>query len=99
MMSPKVDFRITGIVLAAGLGTRFDPSGKRYKLTMQLADHRPMIVASCSGLLNHVDSLIVVDGERGNELDQALAHPSLSIQRVRCANARLGMGASLKSGI
>ncbi len=64
-----------------------------------LADNQPMIVASCNAMFKHVNSLIVVDGERGNELDDSLAQLPFSIQRVHCADARSGMGASLKAGL
>lgn len=95
----SVRFHITGIVLAAGLGSRFDPSGQRYKLVQQLPDKRPIIVASCASMAPHVDTLIVVVGKHAQQLDEALAQLPATVQRVYCRDASSGMGASLKAGI
>lgn len=94
-----MSFHITGIVLAAGVGFRFDPSGRRHKLVQKLPDRRPVIVASCAAIAPHVDTLIVVVGERAHELDDSLAQLPVAIQRVYCPDAASGMGASLKAGI
>lgn len=92
-------FHITGIVLAAGTGSRFDPSGHRFKLTQTLADHQSVIAASCRALHPYVDTLLVVDGERARELDEPLRLLPFAVQRVHSEDARAGMGASLKSAI
>lgn len=86
-------------MLAAGTGSRFDPSGERFKLTQKLADQRPVIVASLQAITRRVDSLLLVEGERRRELDAALGMLPETIERVHCANARDGMGASLKAAI
>lgn len=92
-------FHITGIILAAGCGSRFDPSGQQYKLTQELANQQPVIVASCLALESQVDALMVVDGERGHELDDSLRLFPGRFDRVHCTTARRGMGASLKAAI
>lgn len=92
-------FTVTGIVLAAGLGARFDPSGQRYKLTQQLPNQMPVINAACLALYPYVQNLLIVQGERAHELDQALANLPMPIQRIDCVNAAAGMGASLKAGV
>lgn len=97
-LSSAATFRIAGIVLAAGQGSRFDPSGQRYKLTEKLSNGQTVIVAACTALINHVDFLVVVEGSRGRELDPFLANMS-ALHRVHCAEAERGMGASLKAGI
>lgn len=94
-----MSFHITGIVLAAGLGSRFDPSGHRYKLVQKLPDQRSVIVASCEAMAQHVDTLIAVVGEHAQQLEKSLAQLPVAVQRVYCAEASSGMGASLKAGI
>ena len=42
---------IIGIMLAAGRGTRFDPTGQRNKLLAPLPDGRAVLRASCANLL------------------------------------------------
>src|SRR5690625_3796304 len=90
---------ITGIVLAAGMGSRFDPSGQRYKLAQRLPDGRSVIAASCASIARHVDTLIVVVGEQAGQLKQALEPWPHQVRYVYCADAALGMGATLKAGI
>lgn len=86
-------------MLAAGTGSRFDPSGERFKLTQKLDDGQPVIVASLRVLHRHVDTMLLVEGERGHELDEALGMLSAPVGRVHCANAYAGMGASVKAGV
>lgn len=86
-------------MLAAGTGSRFDPSGGRFKLTQKLASQQPVIVASLLAMHRHVDAMLIVEGERGHELDESLAMLAAPVERVQCTNARAGMGASLKAGI
>lgn len=89
---------LAGIVLAAGVGSRFDPSRKRFKLTEGLADGRPVIVGACQAIQPHVDRLLVVTGERSHDVQSALAILP-SIQQIHCPRASHGMGASIKAGI
>jgi molybdenum cofactor cytidylyltransferase len=89
---------IVAIVLAAGRGERFDPSGARYKLTALLPDGRPVVRATCERLLDNVERVIVVCNDaRHQEIAGALR--GLDVELKACARAHLGMGATLKHGI
>jgi molybdenum cofactor cytidylyltransferase len=89
--------RLTALVLAAGEGKRFDPSGRRWKLVEALPDGRPIVRGSCENLLGQVDEIVVVSGERESELAYALA--GLPLRFAHCTSAAAGMGASLKCGL
>lgn len=97
--SPDINFHISGIILAAGKGARFDPTGQRYKLAQMLPNKQSVITSACLPLIQHTDSLIIVHGERGDELNNALVNLPAHIRRVRCIHSARGMGASLKCGI
>jgi molybdenum cofactor cytidylyltransferase len=88
---------IIGIMLAAGRGTRFDPTGQRNKLLAPLPDGRTVLRASCANLLPWVDRLVVVTGAHGAPLRAALA--DLPLAWVESDRVDLGMGASLKAGV
>lgn len=90
-------FFVTGIILAGGRGLRFDPVQQRFKLAVLLEDGRPVILAACQTLADHVDDLVLVDGPRARELDHCL--PDGLVRRVLCDRADAGMGASLKAGV
>ena len=63
---------IIGLILAAGRGTRFDPTGRRNKLLAALPDGRTVLRASCANLLPWVDRMVVVTGAHGAPLRAAL---------------------------
>ena len=88
---------IIGLILAAGRGTRFDPTGQRNKLLAALPDGRTVLRASCANLLPWVDRLVVVTGAHGAPLRTALA--DLPLGWVESDRVDLGMGASLKAGV
>jgi len=88
---------IAAIVLAAGSGTRFDPSGTRHKLLERLPDGRPIIRATCETMLAVLDSLTVVCHHRTDEIKEALS--GLDVRILHCEDAPLGMGASIRCGI
>jgi len=87
---------IHAIVLAAGLGSRFDPSGQHFKLLQTLPDGRPIIRASCQTLLSVLRKVSVVCGNKENGIRSALA--DLPVDIVSCADAALGMGATIRCG-
>ncbi len=99
----------TGILLAAGAGTRFDPAGRRMKLLEPLANgpHAglPVAVAAARNLravLPRVVAVVRAAGEAGapdavERLRVLLADAGCIT--VDCARAAEGMGASLACGV
>jgi molybdenum cofactor cytidylyltransferase len=96
-MASRPQPALCALVLAAGEGRRFDPTGRTWKLVEPLADSRPVIRAVCENLTAFVDELVVVCGEHEAEAVDALA--GLPVRSVRCAEAAAGMGATIKCGI
>ena len=96
---------IVGVLLAAGVGARFDPSGKRLKLLepAPAGAHagRPLAVAAALNLRAAVDEVVAVvrpiDGEPQRALHAALAQADCRL--VVCEHAREGMGASAACGV
>jgi len=88
---------LSALVLAAGEGRRFDPSGRRWKLAEALPDGRSVVRASCEALLGQVDEIVVVCGAHESELARLLA--GMPLRLLPCPEAAAGMGASLKCGL
>lgn len=88
---------VSALVLAAGQGQRFDPTGVDYKLVQTLADGRSIIRTVCETLFDCVDDITVVCGARELEVTHALG--GLPVRLVRCLDANAGMGASIQCGI
>ena len=84
---------ITGILLAAGAGTRF---GGR-KLLHPLPDGTPVGLASLRNLIRAVSSVVVVVRPGDEELRALLAAEGAPV--VECADAEHGMGHSLAAGV
>lgn len=95
--SVQASAEISAIVLAAGKGARFDPTGQRYKLLQPLPDGRSVIRASCEAMLASLDTVTVVCGARMDDIRAALA--GLCVDIVHCADADAGMGASIRCGM
>jgi molybdenum cofactor cytidylyltransferase len=96
---------IVGLLLAAGVGTRFDPSGVRLKLLepAPAGAHagRPLAVAAALNLKAAVDEVVAVVRPADDEPQRAL-HTALvdaGCRLVVCERAREGMGASLACGV
>jgi molybdenum cofactor cytidylyltransferase len=95
---------IVGILLAAGTGRRFDPSGARLKLLEPAPSGAhagcPLAVAAALNLKAAVDDVVAVvrpiDGPPQRSLHAALAAAGCRI--VVCERAGEGMGASLACG-
>ncbi len=87
---------IVALLLAAGTGQRFDPSGQQNKLLQTLANGQSVIAQSARNLLALVPELLVVTRASNDQTSQALA--DLPFTQVVCPQARLGMGASLACG-
>jgi molybdenum cofactor cytidylyltransferase len=86
-------FDCVGILLAAGSGSRFDPTGMRNKLLQPLADGRPVALAAASLMLRALPRVIAVLRPGADELAEMLATAGCDI--TFCADASAGMGASL----
>jgi molybdenum cofactor cytidylyltransferase len=82
-----------GILLAAGRGRRFDPSGAHNKLLQTLPGGDALVVASARHLLSILPHVIAVVSPQGEAVAQALR--ALGCEVVACADADSGMGASL----
>jgi molybdenum cofactor cytidylyltransferase len=84
---------ITGILLAAGAGTRFGGDKLRYPL----ADGTPIGVKAARNLLSAVDHAIAVVRPSDRQLANLLEKEGLQV--AFCPNANAGMGTSLAFGV
>lgn len=89
--------RIGGVLLAAGRGRRFDPSGKQHKLAARIETGQTLLRASAVRLLDWVDTLTVVLGAHNAGLVRELA--DLPLRVVVCLDADAGPGVSLRHGL
>jgi molybdenum cofactor cytidylyltransferase len=89
--------RIVGILLAAGLGTRFDPSGKRSKLLQQLPDKLPVAAHAAAAFKEALPHVVAVVRPGADEAASLLRSCGCSI--TVCSDAQQGMGASLVHAI
>jgi molybdenum cofactor cytidylyltransferase len=87
---------VVGLLLAAGIGRRFDPGGGRDKL---LAETGGLAVAtrSARSLAGACERVLAVVRPGSAALRDALAAGG-SVELVECADAHLGMGHSLACG-
>jgi molybdenum cofactor cytidylyltransferase len=86
-----------GILLAAGRGKRFDPSGARNKLLQQLPGGDPVAVASARKLLSILPKVIAVVPPQDAGVAAALR--ALGCEVTTCPDADSGMAASLVHAI
>ncbi len=86
-----------GILLAAGRGRRFDPSGVRNKLLQPLAGGEPVVVASARTLMAVLPHVIAVVAPGDDGVAQALR--ALGCDVTVCPDAHEGMGASLAHAV
>lgn len=97
---PTARVDISAIVLAAGEGRRFDPTGTRFKLTESLPDDpggRKVIAVVVERYANSVDEVIIVAGSRKTAIAEALPDPASRL--VYCRDAAEGMAASIRCGV
>ncbi|WP_150696568.1 nucleotidyltransferase family protein [Pandoraea terrae] len=88
------------ILLAGGLGTRFDAAGRRNKLLAPLPgdpDHRPVALASAHALLAALPRVIAVVRPDSSELENLLLQAGCEV--VMSHATKRGMGASLSVGV
>ena len=88
---------LTGILLAAGRGRRFDPSGSRNKLLQRLPGGDVVVVASARRLLSCVSRVVAVVPPGDGGVADALR--ALGCEVTVCTEADTGMGASLVHAI
>jgi molybdenum cofactor cytidylyltransferase len=81
-----------GILLAAGRGSRFDPTGSQNKLLARLPDGAPVVEASARNLLAVLPCVIAVVPAEG---EVATILRALGCDVTVCADAGRGMAASL----
>jgi molybdenum cofactor cytidylyltransferase len=86
-----------GILLAAGRGRRFDPTGSRNKLLQQLPGGELVVVASARKLLAVLPKVIAVVPPDDGGVGAALR--ALGCEVTVCPGADSGMAASLVHGL
>lgn len=87
-----------GILLCAGRGRRFDPSGERKKLLQALpGTGEPVVAASARHLLSVLPRVVAV--LRPGDDDIAVILGALGCELVVCADADGGMAASLGAAL
>ena len=87
----------TGVLLAAGLGSRFDPLGLQNKLLAQLPDGTPVARAAAHQLLRVVPHVIAVVRPGAEALAHVLNQAGCDV--AFALEAERGMGASLAAGV
>ena len=87
----------TGILLAAGLGQRFDPTGRRSKLLAELPTRVPVAVAAARHLAAATAEVVAVVRPGAELLASLLAEAGCRV--VHSPDALRGMGASLAAGV
>jgi molybdenum cofactor cytidylyltransferase len=87
----------TGILLAAGLGTRFDPSGLHNKLLAPLPDGTPIVFQSARRLLAVATEVVAVVRPGAEKLADVLNEAGCIV--IFSADAQRGMGATLAAAV
>lgn len=87
----------TGVLLAAGLGQRFDPGGTRSKLLAPLPDGTPIAVAAARHLATTTADVVAVVRPGAGKLAFLLNEAGCHV--VFAPDAERGMGASLAAGV
>lgn len=87
----------TGILLAAGLGTRFDPSGLRNKLLAPLPNGTPVVFQSARRLLAVATEVVAVVRPGAEKLADVLNEAGCSV--IFSVDAERGMGATLAAAV
>lgn len=96
-MSPREGITLTGILLAAGRGRRFDPAGVRNKLLQRLPGGDFVVVASARKLLAVLPRVVAVVPPSDGGVADALR--ALGCTVTVCPDADSGMGLSLAHAI
>ena len=88
---------VTGLILAAGLGRRFDPSGQQLKLLAKMPDGKTLVRHVCESALSVLEEVLLVCDVHEQTLRQELG--DLPLRFVTASEAVRGMGVSLKAGV
>lgn len=91
------DFFCCGILLAAGQGKRFDPSGRQHKLLQVLPSGQNVVSASARNLQQVFSRSWAVLADQSHAIQSSLQ--ALNFPTYFCADADLGMAHSLRTGI
>ncbi len=93
--------QLAGLLLAAGRGSRFDPTGRQSKLLQRLPDGRLVAVAAAQTLLAAVPCVVALVPDNALpptlQLIQVLQQAGCHV--VRCPMAQYGMGHTLAAGV
>lgn len=87
----------TGVLLAAGFGSRFDPDGRHNKLLARMPDGTPVAHEAAHRLLRVVTRVLAVVRPGSDTLARLLNDAGCDV--VFAHDAERGMGASLAAGI
>ena len=87
----------TGILLAAGYGSRFDPSGLHNKLLATLPDGTPVVYQSARRLLSAVSHVMAVVRPGSEKLAEVLNEAGCDV--MFSIDAERGMGATLAAAV
>lgn len=87
----------TGILLAAGYGSRFDPTGLHNKLLALLPDGTPIAFQSARRLLSTVSTVVAVVRPGSEKLAEVLNEAGCDV--VFSIDAERGMGATLAAAV
>jgi molybdenum cofactor cytidylyltransferase len=87
----------TGILLAAGYGSRFDPSGLHNKLLATLPDGTPVVFQSARRLLSTVSRVVAVVRPGSEKLAEVLNEAGCDV--MFSIDAERGMGATLAAAV
>ena len=89
--------RCIGLLLAAGRGSRFDPTGVRNKLQQRLVDGRSVAATAAANMLAALPWVVAVVGPDATTLASELAAAGCEI--LVCKDAEAGMATSLVCGL
>lgn len=93
----KNSFQAVGILLCGGRGRRFDPSGQQDKLLQSLPSGELVAQASARALRQSCARALAVLRPGSPKLKEVLLHSGCEV--VECADADLGMSATLRAGL
>lgn len=97
MTNTETRLRYTGILLAAGKGQRFDPSGRQNKLLQRLPDGDTVVMAAARKLHAATGSMLAVVPAGSPVLTAHISSAGYTV--TKCVDAATGMAASLMHGV